>query len=222
MERSKSPENHGERIVVLIVITFILILFSIIIHEYAHGLVAFFLGDRTAKNSGRLTMNPMKHIDWFGTIILPLMLYGLSKFSGGGVPVFGYAKPVPINPYNSRNPRLFGAIVGFAGPFSNFCLAFLSAALMIKLNLFKTELKDPLLLLMQVNLLLGIFNLVPIPPLDGSRILSFFLPEKIADLFDRLGMVGFIFVLLFLQTDLFRKIYIKGTELFFALIDKIF
>ena len=206
----------------MIFVAFILILFSIIIHEYAHGFVAFLLGDRTAKNSGRLTMNPLKHIDWFGTILLPVMLYALSRLSNGGVPVFGYAKPVPINPYNSRNPRLFSAIVGFAGPFSNFCLAFLSAALMIKLKLFKTDLNDPMLLLIQVNLLLGIFNLVPIPPLDGSRILSLFLPEKIADLFDRLGMIGFILVLLFLQTDMFRKIYFKGTELFLTLIDKIF
>ena len=206
----------------MIFVIFILILFSIIIHEYAHGLVAFILGDRTAKNSGRLTLNPLKHIDLFGTILLPLMLYSLSKMSGGGVPVFGYAKPVPINPNNSNFPRLFSAIVGFAGPFSNFCLAFLTSVLMIKFKLFKTELHEPMMLLIQVNLLLGIFNLIPIPPLDGSRILSLFLPEPLADLFDRLGVVGFIFVLLFLQTEMFRMIYIKGTELFFSLISKIF
>ena len=206
----------------MIVVSFVLIFFSIVIHEYAHGLAALMLGDKTAYRSGRLTLNPLKHVDLFGTVLLPLFLYGLSRLAGGGVPVFGYAKPVPVNPWNSRFPRVFGGIVGFAGPFSNFCLAFAATAILIHFPSLKGDFQGLLALVIQVNLLLGIFNLVPIPPLDGSRILCAFLPERVAELFDRLGMAGFVFVLLFLQTDFFRKIYAAGLKLFFALVDRVF
>ena len=177
-----------------------LLFFAVVVHECAHGWVAYLNGDDTAKMSGRLTLNPIPHIDMMGTIILPLILILTHS------PVLiGWAKPVPINPYRLNNPIKDMAKVGLAGPGSNFALAILSALI---IWLFKITGVDPsteinaliiklLYINVQINLVLGVFNLVPIPPLDGSRIVSAFLPTQIAYKYNQLERYG-IFIIFFL------------------------
>ncbi len=148
----------------------IVLILSASLHEYMHGYAAYRLGDNTAKNAGRLTLNPIKHLDLFGSFLLPLGLYLMkSPF------LFGWAKPVPYNPYNLRDQKYGDAKVAAAGPLSNLGLALLCSLIFRAL--------DPSTLLAYlvfqaalINVLLGIFNLVPIPPLDGSKILAVFLP----------------------------------------------
>lgn len=145
------------------------------IHEISHGYVAERLGDPTARNAGRLTLNPLKHIDLVGSVILPLILVITSA------PVlFGWAKPVPYDPRNLKNPRTGGAKIAAAGPLSNFLLA-LVFGLAVRFGLqFGVSPDAPLMLLFAIityiNILLGVFNLVPIPPLDGSKVLFTLLP----------------------------------------------
>lgn len=157
-------------------------LFSVILHEISHGEMAKILGDPTAEVSGRLSLNPLKHLDLFGSIILPgflLLLRFLSPTKEGIV--FGWAKPVPIDPSNFKNPKKDSAKVAFAGPLANFLLALLFSFLIRILpsnsNLF-LNLKEIFSLIIWVNLNLAVFNLVPIPPLDGSHLLFAFLPEN--------------------------------------------
>jgi len=155
----------------------VLLLPSITFHEFMHGYAAYRLGDPTAKNAGRLTLNPLKHIDPFGTVLLPLLLW----FSGG--PIFGYAKPVPVNPRYFADIRKGDLITGVAGPSANLVLALLGAALAWGVQLLPFsqvtqwvgEIGATLVL---VNLVLMFFNLIPIPPLDGSSIIPFFLPDS--------------------------------------------
>lgn len=154
---------------------------AIVCHEFMHGLAAYKLGDDTAKQSGRLTLNPLKHIDPFGTVILPLLLIFMHA------PVFGYAKPVPYNPNNFKDKRVGDVVVGLAGPAANLVLALLGSALLYGLQgvaLASTNMVFVyfyawfLPLFVMVNLYLMFFNLLPIPPLDGSSIIAFFLPVK--------------------------------------------
>jgi len=160
--------------ILAIIILIIILLFSVIFHEMAHGWMAYFLGDPTAKNAGRLTLNPIKHIDPIGTIFLPLMLLIITMGRG---PIFGWAKPVPINPFNFKDKKNDSAKVAAAGPISNIILA-----LIFGLTLRFTHTFLPLqtslifLYIVQINFLLAIFNLLPIPPLDGSHILFAFFP----------------------------------------------
>ncbi len=146
-----------------------------------HGFAAYRLGDETAKNKGRLSLNPLKHVDPFGTVILPAILI----LTGG--PVFGYAKPVPYNPNNFKDVRKGDLIVGLAGPMANLFLALVGSALMFALHgVVQGSSSDFLLyfyaaflpIFILINLYLMFFNLLPIPPLDGSSIIGFFLPEK--------------------------------------------
>lgn len=154
--------------------TFLLIaviVFSVIVHEVMHGVAADYLGDKTARYAGRLTLNPLPHIDLFGSILLPLF------FALSGSPIFfGYAKPVPYNPYNLRPGRFSEAIVAGAGPFSNLGIALVFGAL-IRSGLF-TTLNDIFLLVVVVNVMLCFFNLIPVPPLDGSKVLEPCLPRS--------------------------------------------
>ncbi|MFH0928684.1 MAG: site-2 protease family protein [bacterium] len=152
----------------MLILSFVAVIISLSIHEFMHGFVAFLLGDQTAKRAGRLTLNPLAHIDPVGTIILPIML------AIAHLPVFGWAKPVPYNPYNLRDQRWGPVVVGLAGPASNLALFAASAFLLHTFAAF-IPLSNLLLMFLLtmtiVNAALAVFNLIPIPPLDGSKIL---------------------------------------------------
>lgn len=176
------------------------IIVSIIFHELAHGYTAYFLGDPTAKYEGRLTLNPLKHLEIFGSILVPFITYAL-----GGV-VFGWAKPVPYNPYNIKN-KYGEVMVAAAGPISNFLIAFVFAMYFRTLGAgaVMTPEGSLSLLIVMVNVTLGIFNLIPIPPLDGFKVFTGLLPynfryikeyiEKNILLFIIIFIFGFSFVM---------------------------
>lgn len=147
------------------------IIFSAVIHEVMHGVAADMLGDKTARYAGRLTLNPIPHLDPFGSVILPALL----AFSGSPF-FFGWAKPVPYNPYNLKPGRFSEAIVAGAGPASNLGIALLFSAA-IRLGVFPSEIAGILFIIVVVNCMLFLFNLIPIPPLDGSKVLEAFLPR---------------------------------------------
>ena len=163
---------------------FALVIFAIVVHEVAHGFVAYKCGDPTAKMSGRLTLNPLAHIDLFGTVLLPFMLVLM------GGPSFGYAKPVPYNPNYLKDRRRDEILVALAGPASNILQAFLGALLLRLLNALAVAFGaayNPLVMYyvsslvifyIQINVSLAVFNMLPIPPLDGSKLLLYFLGEK--------------------------------------------
>lgn len=151
----------------------IIIIFSAIIHEVMHGYMADVLGDPTARYAGRLTLNPIPHLDMFGSIILPVLLV----FSHSPI-FFGYAKPVPYNPYNLRPGRFSESFVAGAGPLSNLGIALLGG-LIIRSNMFAAG-NDIIFLVVVVNTMLFLFNLIPIPPLDGSKVLQAILPRSLA------------------------------------------
>lgn len=182
-----------------------ILLFSAIIHEVAHGFVADKLGDPTARLSGRLTLNPKNHIDPFMSILVPLMLI----FSGSPI-IFGAAKPVPVDPFNLKEGRKDIALVSLAGPLSNILLAIFFSLLIRIISLpfivgifplwLSTIFYFICMLFVKINLLLAIFNLLPIPPLDGSKVFSLILPEKEAFLYlsiERFGIFILFFLLLF-------------------------
>jgi Zn-dependent protease len=180
------------------VFSLIVVLFSVIIHEVAHGSVASYLGDQTAKYSGRLTLNPIKHLDFFGSIILPLSLAIL------GLPVIAWAKPVPVNPYNFRDQRWGELKVSLAGPASNFLIATIFA-LILRFFSLPNSFVDFFSLISIYNFLLGTFNLIPIPPLDGSWILFSFFPRSLAKVklfLQQYGMFILIFLIFFISSGL--------------------
>lgn len=171
--------------------------FAIIIHEVAHGWMADRLGDPTARLMGRLTLNPIPHIDIYGTIIVPALLFFLhSPF------LFGWAKPVPIDPYNLKNPKKDSALISLAGPAANICFAILlSLFLRILLAIFPVGSFFTLFFyLIEFNIILAVFNLLPIHPLDGEKILNGILPNKEARVFngfmEKFGLI-FLFLLIF-------------------------
>jgi Zn-dependent protease len=180
----------------LTVFTLIVLLFSIMIHEIAHGGVAYYLGDPTAKYAGRLTLNPLKHLDIFGSIILPVLL--LLATAGNG-PIFGWAKPVPINPYNFRDQKWGELKVSLAGPLMNFIIAVIFS-LLIRLIALPQSLLIFFSIIAIYNFLWAIFNLIPIPPLDGSHILFSFISEKYQSfklVIEQYGMFILIFFIFF-------------------------
>jgi len=171
----------------------IVIIFSAIIHEYSHGWMADYLGDPTARLSGRLTLNPLAHIDIWGSIVLPLLLY----LGSGGSFLFAYAKPVPFNPFNlTKSPRYGPGIVAIAGPLSNLLIAVIFGILYRFLPIY--DLMPFFEVIVYANILLAVFNLVPIPPLDGSRILLVLLPSKYQEILIRLEPYGMIIILIFI------------------------
>ena len=170
---------------------------GVILHEYIHGRIADWRGDHTARNAGRLTLNPIPHIDPFGTIILPLALLLVGR---GSLPVFGYAKPVPINPYFMKK-RSDVILVSLAGPLTNFAVALVIALIGLVLRLVGVRNFEVFTLFYYaslINIWLGIFNLIPIPPLDGSHVLEYFLSNESRVYYERIAPFGFIIIFLFL------------------------
>jgi len=220
--------------IVLVGFYLLTLVYSVIIHEVSHGVVALWLGDLTAKYAGRLNLNPMKHIDPFGSVILPVLLFVTTGFA------FGWAKPVPYNPYNLRNQKWGPTMVAMAGPLSNLILAFVAAliALLLPLTLlakqdilgrfigviggrgdflerfgllaealsgsFSSILYGLLLLVIFWNVVLACFNLLPVPPLDGSKLLYTLLPlqERTILLLEQYGLFLLIFVIFFFSTPI--------------------
>ncbi len=181
-------------------LSLIILLFSVIVHEVMHGLAALRYGDETALRMGRLTLNPLPHIDPVGTILFPALLI----LTGSPI-LFGWAKPVPVNPLNFSNLRRGELVVSSAGILANFGLACIAAVLFHILNVMP---QIPTLLLqllrysVTINLILGVFNLFPIPPLDGSKVLLSQLPYNLAKGYAKLETYGFIILLLLLITGL--------------------
>ncbi|HCU70201.1 MAG TPA: site-2 protease family protein [Candidatus Moranbacteria bacterium] len=203
--------------IVLIFFYIVILLYSVIVHEVAHGVMALWLGDSTAKYAGRLNLNPIKHIDLWGSIIAPVMMLLLSNFRFA----FGWAKPVPYNPYNLKNQKWGPALVAFSGPLSNILLALIFTAVArliaiptaakadIILNFndwsnistvvagsFSSIMFELCIIIIFWNVLLAFFNLIPIPPLDGSKLLFSVFPIKI-ETQALLEQFGFIFLLFF-------------------------
>jgi len=175
----------------IIVFQIIVLILSAVVHEYMHGWAAHRLGDNTAKDAGRLTINPLAHLEWFGSFLLPaaMVLSGLPF-------VFGWAKPVPYNPYNLRDRRYGEAKVALAGPASNLFLAIAFGLVLRFVPFFNLTFVGLLMIIVQINLILMVFNLIPIPPLDGSKILATFLPATYRERYLSLERTGFIFIIL--------------------------
>lgn len=208
--------------ILLGVLSIIILIYSAILHEIAHGYVAYRLGDPTAKLRGRLTLNPISHIDPFMSILLPVMLI----FTGSPI-IFGGAKPVPVDPFNMRDGIKDLAIVSLAGPATNFLLAIFATLLLhiIYPGLSFNEIGSSGLLgyilttIVYLNLILAIFNLIPIPPLDGSKIFALILPKKEAASYLSIGSMGMIilYFLLFFPIGGFTLMNILHNLIIFSL-----
>lgn len=226
--------------IVLISFQVVILVMSVVVHEVAHGLAALRLGDPTAKYAGRLTLNPLKHLDWMGSFLVPLILI---KFFGMA---FGWAKPVPYNPYNLRDQKIGPALVGLAGPLSNILLALafgLAARFIDITTLMKVDIKNIFLrgdysdltfaisgslgavfflicaMVVTINVFLAFFNLIPIPPLDGSKLLLSILPVSTETkiMLEQYGFV-FLMVVIFLLGGLLGYFLSFALNAFFFLV----
>jgi Zn-dependent protease len=201
----------------------IILIFSVVIHEVAHGYAANYLGDPTARLAGRLTLNPIKHLDMMGSIIIPAILI----LTSAGF-IFGWAKPVPYNPYNLRKGGKWAeAIVAGAGPASNFLIAIIFG-LLLRFGIVFGFATVPFIqiagIIVFVNIMLGVFNLIPIPPLDGSKVLAGILPYDAGQAYRRfqdnisrygfIGIIGFLFIFIWIL----GPIFVKLVSLIFSLI----
>ncbi|RLB26081.1 MAG: site-2 protease family protein [Desulfobacteraceae bacterium] len=184
-----------------------ILLFSVMIHECAHGLVALWFGDDTAKRQGRLSLNIMRHIDLAGTIILPLILLFFYLMTGSGI-IFGWAKPVPVRISSLRNPARDYTFVSLAGPLSNILLAF-AFAFILPFSMIVFKAHNILLSVasiiclfgVKINIILAMFNLIPIPPLDGSHVLAYLLPHPLSLRYQQFARYGIFIILFLIITD---------------------
>ena len=199
-----------------IIVLFVL-LFAITVHEAAHGWAAFKMGDPTAYHLGRVTLNPIPHIDPIGTILMPLMLAIM------GFPFFGWAKPVPVNPLNLRNPRRDNLIISAAGPISNLTVAFIAffGVIILKtltsgfvgtnpqsfVNYLSSGIFFILYYTIVINVILATFNLIPVPPLDGSGVLLGLISDEAAQKYEQIRPYGFIIIILLWITGILRIIF---------------
>ena len=168
---------------------------AIVLHELAHGLVADRFGDSTPRLAGRLTVNPVKHADPFGTLILPGLLVLPYLFGRGGNPVFGYAKPMPVNTSNLPNPDRKLMAIALAGPVTNILLAAFGALVFRLVGFEAGAFTDFLLIWISLNVLLAVFNLMPIPPLDGSKVVAMVLPPRAREVYRSWEAYGALFML---------------------------
>lgn len=200
------------------------LVFAITIHEVAHGYVASWFGDQTARFSGRLTLNPIKHIDLFGTIIVPLLMLTVSNF------IFGWAKPVPVDPRNLHHPRRDMALVALAGPLANLLMAAFWGSI-AKGGIWLDQMGNswlgvPLAYMggagIMLNIVLGVLNLIPLPPLDGGKILSSLLPPRLAYKLSFIEPYSFFILIILIFTGLLSGIMAPFVYLLVDLIEKVF
>lgn len=191
------------------------LIFAVVIHECAHGVAAKWCGDDTAEREGRITLNPIKHIDLWGTIIIPVLL----AVTNAGI-LFGWAKPVPVNPNNFRNYRRDDIYVSMAGPASNFILAVLSALLIVAISLIYQSISPSsqssiqvtefalefMKYSIQINLILALFNLFPIPPLDGSHVVASLLPPHLGEQYRSLGFMGMFILVAMMSLGIISRV----------------
>jgi Zn-dependent protease len=192
-----------------LLISFLVLIFSLTVHEAAHAWTASRLGDDTARRLGRVSLNPLVHIDPFGTILLPLIAMV------SHVPILGWAKPTPVSPRNLRQPRRDGILVTAAGPFSNLCIA-VAASLALRAIPAPSgvaegvDVSSPLMMIATVavdlNLLLALFNMLPVPPLDGGRVVAGLLPPRLAIRYNSLGQYGFLIIYALMLTGVLWSI----------------
>ena len=211
--------SGGEKLLYILVIAFCVLL-SLSVHELSHGLVAYWMGDKTAKYSGRLSLNPLHHLDPFGAICL--FLFG-----------FGWAKPVPVNPWNFNSKKGGMVLTSLGGPLSNFLMAFLAEIGVVALGSmtfasnagFSFQLATVCYMLcrymVMINLGLGMFNLIPLPPLDGSKILNALLPARIYFKIMEYERYGFIVLILLINLPIFNELLFRGESAIMAFYDMI-
>jgi Zn-dependent protease len=182
------------------------VLFAITLHEVAHGYVADKLGDSTSRMLGRLTLNPVKHIDPIGTVLVPLVMLLVGGF------IFGWAKPIPVNTRNLKNPRKDMAWVAVAGPLANLAMAIGWGFFILLSHIapnpgIQQGLQDMAVAGVLINILLMVLNLIPLPPLDGGRVLSGFVPRNIANMLDKIEPYGFFIVLALFLSGIFSSVF---------------
>ena len=200
---NQSSLSMGHKLTYILILAFC-VLFSLSVHEFSHGLAAYAVGDKTAKYSGRLSLNPLAHLDPFGAICL--FLFG-----------FGWAKPVPVNPWNFKNKKGGMILTALAGPFSNFLLAFIAMVIYTLLGGLRfssasfgftlaSVFYELAYYMIMINLGLGLFNLIPIPPLDGSKVLTAILPERTYFKLMDYERYGFIILIILINTPIFNSL----------------